>query len=126
MEKKKINIVAKDIDEGVKLVTIEGELDTVTSTEADEIISCFIDENKDIIMDCVNLKYLNSTGLALLLKYHIQMKRRERSLRIIILNKFISELLEAAGATKLLEIYKTQGEAIESLNSERAKRRMPQ
>lgn len=122
MAKKDVKIHVNDIDKWIKIIKIDGELDTFTSTHADEIITPFIDEGKNIIIDCTNLSYVNSAGLALLLKYYIQMKRRNRELKIVNPNKFIYEMMDISGVLKLLEVYKTQEEAIESLKEAKWKR----
>ncbi len=116
IEKRDVKIQVKDIEEGVKVIKIEGELDTLTSPQADKIISPLIAEGKSIIIDCNNLSYLNSTGLALLLKFYIQLRKRNSSLKIVNPSKFVYEAMDIFGVLKQLKIYKTQEEAIKSLN----------
>ena len=74
-----------------------------------------VEEGKDIIFDCADLNYINSTGLALILKYYIQMCRRKHNLKIVNLNKLVYEIMDISGALKLLKVYRTQEEATASL-----------
>lgn len=99
-----------------KIIIIDGTLDTVTSTQAEKIISPLVDQEKHLIVDCTNLSYVNSTGLAFLLKCYIQMKRREGDFKIVNPNKLIYEIMDITGALNLLEVFKNQEEAINSLD----------
>jgi len=97
----------------VKVLTIEGILDTVTSEEVDKDIMPLVEEDDGyIIADLGKLEYMNSTGMANLMRYYIQKKRRGGSFKIINASDFIYEIMDISGAIKLLEIYKTMDEAL--------------
>lgn len=90
MEKRNnIEVQSEDMGEAIKLIRIDGALDTVTSPKADELISALLDNSEVFIFDCTNLSYMNSAGLALMLKFHIHLQRRERQLRVVIINKLL-------------------------------------
>lgn len=117
MEQEGIKIGVKEVEgrSGTKIVKIDGILDSITSVQAEKIIAPLIEEEKNLIFDCTNLSYVNSTGLALLLKCYIQMKRRGGIVKIVNPNKLIYEIMDITGALNLLEVYANQEEAIESL-----------
>jgi len=112
---KNIEIESEDLGEAIKLIKIDGALDTITSPKADELISALLDNSEVFIFDCTNLIYMNSTGLALILKFHIHLQRMEKYLKVIIINKFLREIMDVSGALKILEVYRTKEEAIESV-----------
>lgn len=114
MEKKNIEIQVGDAEGGIKLIKISGSLDTVTSPKVDETISPLLDGPENFIFDCTDLNYMNSTGLALILKYHIHLKRRNKYLKLVIINKLLREIMDVSGALKLLEVYRSKEEAIAS------------
>ena len=115
MEKRNnIEVQSEDMGGAIKLIKIDGVLDTVTSPEADELISPLLDDSELFIFDCTNLSYMNSTGLALMLKFHIHLQRREKQFKVVIMNKFLREIMDVSGALKILEVYRTKEEAIES------------
>lgn len=98
-----------------KIIRIDGTLDSVTSTQAEKTVNPLIDQEKHLIVDCTNLSYVNSTGLAFLLKCYIQMKRRDGDFKIVNPNKLIHEIMDITGALNLLEVYRSPEEAIKSL-----------
>ena len=116
MEKKdnNIEVQSEDIGRGIKLIKINGVLDTLTSPKADELISPLLDDSGLFIFDFTNLSYMNSTGLALILKFNIHLQRREKQLKVVIMNKLLRELMDVSGAIKILDVYRSKEEAIES------------
>lgn len=117
MEQPGVKLTVEDVagKTDTKIIVIDGTLDTVTSTQAERIVSPLIDKEKHLIVDCTSLSYVNSTGLAFLLKCYIQMKRRDGDLKIVNPNKLIREIMDITGALNLLEVYINREEAIKSL-----------
>lgn len=107
-----IEIHQAESDEKVKIVNIIGVLDTISSPKAEEVLNPLIGQDGNcIIVNCSKLSYMNSTGLALLMRYHVQMKRRKGSFKIVAPAAYTKEIIEVSGAIKLLEIYKNEQEA---------------
>lgn len=117
MEQSVIKIVAKDIEgkRDAKIINMEGSLDMLTSLEAEKIIIPLIEQNKYLILDCTNLKYMNTAGLVTILKFSTQMKRKNGSFKIASPSKFIYEIFDLSGLVSLLEIYPTKEEALKSI-----------
>lgn len=118
MEQPGVKIVIEDAAgrTDTKIITITGSLDSVTSIQAEKNIGPLIEQEKHIIVDCTDLSYVNSTGLAFLLKCYIQMKRREGDFKIVNPNKLIYEIMDITGALNLLEVYNNREEAIKSVS----------
>jgi len=112
-----VKISVRDIpghDKG-KVIEIDGILDTLTSEEADKVIGPLIENEKVIIADCSRLEYMNSSGLANLMRYYIQMKRRNGEFKMVGLNKMLREIVDISGAMKLLEIHSSMDEALKGV-----------
>lgn len=115
MDEKDINISIEEKSSDVKLIRLEGILDAVTTPKLDSFMSSLVyRENTCIIADCSNLSYINSTGLASLILYHIQAKRRNGAFKLTSPSEFVKELMVVSGAKKILDIYETQDEAIKN------------
>ncbi len=120
MEQKDINITIEDRGANIKLIKLKGVLDTLTTPKLDEVMAELIkQEGLYLVANCSGLTYANSTGLASLILYHIQKKRRKGVFKLAALNDFIGELVDVSGAIKLLDIYKTEEEAIKDCESDK-------
>lgn len=105
--------------EDVYLVGLDGILDTLTTEKADGKISSLLEKDKIcLLLDCRALRYINSTGLATILRYHIHLCRRGGALKLISPNKIIREIIEVSGAIKLLNLYETESQAFQAWLSE--------
>ena len=50
------------------IATLEGEMDTVAATEAEEVLKALYNTGgKDVVIDCTGLEYIASSGLRILL-----------------------------------------------------------
>ena len=62
-----MNTRIEEID-GKYVATLEGEMDTVAATQAEEVLKpLYNSKGKDIIIDCNGLEYIASSGLRILL-----------------------------------------------------------
>ena len=62
-----MNTKFEEID-GKYVATLEGEMDTIAATEAEEVLKPLYHTNgKDVIIDCTELEYIASSGLRILL-----------------------------------------------------------
>jgi len=117
METGKVEVKVKELPEQkkIKLVEIKGALDALTVVDVEKELNPLIEEGNYILIDCSKVSYINTSGLVMLMKYQIKAKRRKGAFKIFSPNKNIYEIMDISGALKLLEVYKTQQEAIGSL-----------
>jgi anti-anti-sigma factor len=100
-----------------EVIRFAGDLDATNVQTVLEKVSTLFNEGKvHIVADFAKLRYVNSTGLGILL--HLNKSAREKSGRFKIanVNENVFEIVEIIGATSILEIYDTVDEAIASLN----------
>lgn len=98
-----------------KLIYFIGDLDATNVENILEQIMGFINEGFiNIIADFEKLRYVNSTGLGILLHLSKTAKEKNGSLKIANVNENVYEIIEIIGAASLLEIFDSSEEAIES------------
>jgi anti-anti-sigma factor len=70
-----------------------------------------------LVADFSKLRYINSTGLGAILRISKMLISKEGSFRIASPNESVFEIIEIVGANKLLNVYPTREEALESLKN---------
>ena len=95
-----------------RIIEFSGNLDTATSPEVEKTINECI-ENGDLkfIFNFENTKYMSSSGLRVLLATAKKLKNRGE-LRITNLNTVIEEVFDVSGFSSILNVYKSQEEAL--------------
>ncbi len=108
-----MEISVSDVGE-VKVVRMEGSLDTQTSPEAQSQIEQLIDQGATkIVVDFEKLDYVSSAGLRILLTTAKRLKANSGELRICGLNGDVQEAFKFAGFHMILTVKKTESEALE-------------
>ena len=98
----------------VKVIRIEGKLDTQTSPDVQTQLAQLIDQGATkLVVNFEKLDYISSTGLNVLLKAAKQLKGNSGELRICGLNEFVQEVFDISGFTTILTVTKTEPEALE-------------
>ena len=100
-----------------QLIRFVGDLDaTNVETVLEKICNLFNEGKIQLVVDFKKLRYVNSTGLGILLHLSKSAKEKAGSFKIANVNENVFEIIEIIGATSLLEIYDTVEEALASLN----------
>jgi len=100
-----------------KKVSFVGDLDaTNVQTVLEKVCNLFNEGKILIVADFTNLRYVNSTGLGILLHLNKSAKEKSGRFKIANVNENVFEIVEIIGATSILEIYDTVDEALASLN----------
>jgi anti-sigma B factor antagonist len=113
-----IDLVYEDIEghRNAKLVRFIGDLDaTNVETVIEKTFNLLNDGFVNIVADFEKLRYVNSTGLGILLHFSKSAKEKGGSFKIANVNENVYEIIEIIGATSLLEIYDELDEAVEAL-----------
>lgn len=99
-----------------KLIRFVGDLDA-TNVEAvvEKVFGLLNQGVLNIVADFGKVRYVNSTGLGILLHFSKTAKEKGGCFKIANVNENVYEIIEIIGATTLLEIYDELDEAIESL-----------
>jgi anti-anti-sigma factor len=111
----RINIETSPSIPNLKIITIGGSFDTVTSKQVDERVLPIIEHEKsNFILNLSNLIYLSSVGLLRLIKYVISTTDQDRLLKLVKPPKHIYSIFVAAGIARHFDMYDSVEEAISS------------
>ena len=109
-----MNIAVSDVGE-VKILRIEGKLDTKTSPDAHATLTDLIDSGATkIVVNFEKLAYISSAGLRVLLAAAKQLKSNQGELRVCSLNDVVFEVFEISGFSTILSVARTEPEALEN------------
>ncbi|HLR90646.1 MAG TPA: STAS domain-containing protein [Balneolaceae bacterium] len=111
----RINVVEKY---GCVIVELKGNvMGGPDSEQFSELLHSFIDEGKkNVIVDLGSVKFMNSSGLGMLIAGLTTMRRAEGDLRICQADKKIESLLVVTRLITVFEHYPTVDEAVQSYN----------
>jgi anti-sigma B factor antagonist len=97
----------------VDIVCPEGRLDSMNSISFDKHLSKLIDEGSVLIaLDCAKLDYVSSAGLRAILSAAKKAKQAKGKLTLGNPSQQVSEILDIAGFSSILPIFKTIEEAV--------------
>lgn len=100
---------------GIQLVHVSGPLDSMTHDRFKDLLDPIVARPKvRIVLDCENLSYVNSKGLALLGRYERITIENASFLGIAALNRRIAKTFELLGMGKLMKLYPTVEEAMQA------------
>jgi anti-anti-sigma factor len=91
---------ADDIAEAVLIGRLDSSWTDYLSDRLDEVIRTGV---REVRLDMSGISYLSSNGIALLVKYHRQMRQIGGCLRIVADSEAISRVLRLTGVAKLLQ-----------------------
>ncbi|NLI59008.1 MAG: STAS domain-containing protein [Clostridium sp.] len=99
-----LNFLEEKTDDFVK-VTLSGEVDIYTSQELKENLYRVVETNKkDLIIDCKELNYIDSTGLGIFVGALKKAKQYEKKITITNLKDNIKKLFIITGLDKIFEV----------------------
>jgi anti-anti-sigma factor len=99
----------------VEVIRAQGRLDSMTAPEFEKQLFKLIDEGKVlIVLDCSKLDYVSSAGLRAFLSTAKKARQATGKLTIGCPSQQVSEILDVAGFSGILPIFKTLEEAVNS------------
>ncbi|MFZ5974561.1 MAG: STAS domain-containing protein [Bacillota bacterium] len=91
------------------MASLKGDIDIYAAPELKEKLAIMIETHRsDIIIDCKDLNYIDSTGLGALVALLKKAKDYDKGIRIINLKPYIRKLFTITGLEK---IFSMEGEA---------------
>ena len=104
--------------DGVQLVHLSGPLDSVTHDQFKDLLDPIVNQsNVRLVLDCEQLSYINSKGLALLGRYQRISMQNLSFMGIAALNRRITKTIELLGMSRLVKLYDTVEEASQAARS---------
>ena len=87
------------------LVTLEGRLDTVTSSEFEKSLTpYFSTQAVELVLDCAAMEYISSAGLRVILMTHKKITSKSGSFIIRNLTKEVRSVFDMTGFSRILII----------------------
>jgi anti-anti-sigma factor len=100
----------------VKIVYIEGEMDTVTSPQIlEELDQLRNDGAKKILLNLEKVDFVSSAGLRVFLATAQQLKSSGGDLRVCMLNKDIKEVFDISGFSTLLMVFDNEEKGLSGM-----------
>ena len=107
-----MEITTRDVND-VKVVQIEGELDTGSSPNAQNQLDQLRGQGvKKILLDLTNLDFISSAGLRVLLATAQELKEDGGDLRVCNLNREVKEVFDISGFSTLLMVFDNEAKAL--------------
>ncbi len=95
--------VEKKLEDGALLIALEGELDTLSSPDFEDMLEPLLAEARSLTLDFEKLDYISSAGLRVLLATQkIMNKQGEMKLKNV--SETIMEVFEVTGFSDILNI----------------------
>ncbi len=108
-----VTISEAESNPAIKIVVLEGILDTINLKILNEKILQLIKADKTtLIADCRELTYMNSTGLGGLIDYCRMCQERKGDLKLAGVDEKVCEIISIVGADRFFNMYDTVEEAI--------------
>lgn len=105
--------------EDIYLVEIEGEVDTYTSSKIKQEILKLVDESSFIIISMEKVKFIDSTGLGILIGILKKVKEKEGEMVIVSPNSYINQIFEITGLYKVFKIVEDISQALDHIKKNR-------
>lgn len=110
-----LHLTEETLDAQTHVVALRGELDVATVPELDEALRRAIDEGRTaIVVDLLELTFLDSTGLMVLLNGLRRVMRQDGRLVLACTNPTVLRLLDVTGTSSTFTIVETREQAIEA------------
>ena len=108
--------IQSETKDNITVVRFEGNLDTNTSTGAQEYLNKAIDEGNSKVVVCFDkVDFVSSAGLRVLLATAKKLGGIGGELRVCGLNETVAEVFEISGFSTILNVYGSESEALSGL-----------
>ena len=97
--------VEKKLEDGALLIALEGELDTLSSPDFEDMLEPLLAEAQSLTLDFEKLEYISSAGLRVLLAAEQTLEERgAERVRVVNMNSTIRNIFDITGFTDVLAV----------------------
>ena len=105
--------ISSEITDNITVVRLMGNLDTNTSTDAQDYLNKAIDEGASKVVVCFDkVDFVSSAGLRVLLATAKKLGGGGGALRVCGLNETVAEVFEISGFSTILNVFPSETEAL--------------
>lgn len=102
---------------GVQVLSVSGQLDAFTVSDLKAELKKLTDaRNYKILVNLEKVDYANSTAIGAIVAAAQQVRKRKGDLKLCCMNDDVRKVFDLVGASKILEIFKTEQEALKSFS----------
>lgn len=113
-----IRVDTRQLEDNISVIDVQGEIDVYTSSWVKEAVNDFIQRgNYHIVINLEQVRYIDSTGLGVLIGALKRVHEHEGSISLICTNPHIRKIFNITGLVKIFPIYKSEEEAVKALKS---------
>ncbi|MCF7878149.1 MAG: STAS domain-containing protein [Candidatus Omnitrophica bacterium] len=106
--------ISEDKKNDIMAVSVSGEINIDTSPDLRKAFDQYAKQGiKKVIIDCANLTYIDSSGLATLIELMQRLKKIKGELKICNLAEKVKSVFEVTKLDKLFDICSNQEQAVE-------------
>jgi anti-sigma B factor antagonist len=107
--------ITSQATDGTTVVRMSGNLDTNTSSEAQEFLNAKMDDGVSaIVVSLEKVDFVSSAGLRILLATAKRLGASGGSLRICGLNETVNEVFEMSGFSTILDVFPSESDALQA------------
>jgi anti-sigma B factor antagonist len=113
-----IKMTNSEVD-GVSVVELDGRIVLGEESNAlrEKLKSMVAAEKKKIVLNVANIKYIDSTGLGMLVAAHFSAKTQGASVRLCHLGKKFHDIMQVTRLLTVFDVYDTQAAAVSSFQA---------
>jgi anti-sigma B factor antagonist len=105
--------ISSEVLDNITVVRFEGNLDTNTSTEAQDYLNKAIDDGAaKVVVSFEKIDFVSSAGLRVLLATGKRLGGTGGSLRVCGLNETVTEVFEISGFSTILNVFPSETDAL--------------
>jgi anti-sigma B factor antagonist len=106
--------ISEDKKDGIMVVFVSGEINIDTSPDLRKAFDQYTQQGiKKVIIDCTELTYIDSSGLATLIELLQRLKKESGELKICNLAAKVKSVFEVTKLDKLFDIFPSKEQAVE-------------
>ena len=100
-----LNIETKLEEDGALFVALEGELDTLSSPDFEDMLEPLLAQAQSVTIDFEKLEYISSAGLRVLLAAEQTMEEKgAERVRVVNMNSTVRNIFDITGFTDVLAV----------------------
>ena len=97
--------VEKKLEDGALLIALEGELDTLSSPDFEDMLEPLLAQAQSVTIDFEKLEYISSAGLRVLLAAEQTMEERgAERVRVVNMNSTVRNIFDITGFVDVLAV----------------------
>ena len=105
------------VENDMVVISINGQLDSFASRDLKAELQELIDaRNYRLLLDLENVNYVDSSGIGAVVAAAQQVRKRKGDVKLFGMAADIRKIFELVGASKVLEIFETEQEAMNSFS----------